>query len=216
MKSLPIESKIKELFDECLQGRSSKVLLQHELVNILYTLQESAKIKDISETIRNRGYFVVLQHLQLLNSESIYANSLRIGRFTVRLKKERRWQDTDAGVVIASVDFSRAVLPALQLRDISFYDCVFEATTLTKLKLRECRFERCNLQEAILTDAQIRTTNFSGSTFEGAILDGARIRGCSLTGCNLQYSKIRNCDFTTTKLTGCNFDSADTHGSRGL
>ncbi|KAH0948976.1 hypothetical protein HN011_005349 [Eciton burchellii] len=136
------------------------------------------------------------------------------------------------------VDFVRADLSKLDLRNINFKYAIMHHCSLAGANLSGCCFERADLSHANLKGAQLmcvkmscanlaaadlHSCNFedpagSCANMEGVNLKGANLEGSNMASVNLRVATLknavlRNCVLRSAVLAGADLESCDLSGS---
>jgi len=86
------------------------------------------------------------------------------------------------GVVLEGEDLSATRLHAVSFEGAVFREVRLVGTAWTRLRLRDVRFEHCDLSGAVWEEASLERVAFSGGRMLGAQLPEARLRHVRLTG----------------------------------
>lgn len=121
----------------------------------------------------------------------------------VTIWNEWRQQNQDA-----QIDFSRAYLRKIALREANLRSVIFQEVDLIDSDLRKADLRGARLWQARLWQADLRKANLVGADFRRADLRSANLNGADLNGADLSGADLRKADFTEANLSNAILDNA--------
>lgn len=142
------------------------------------------------------------------------------------------WADLDGGTIsdveldgctITGSRLGGSVLTRVTLRDCVIESCDLSALRLVDVRILDTRFVRCKalgVAWSIVVTSSVSSRpldmercRLDFGSFAGARLGGSRFTGCSLVEADFSGADLRGVDFTGTDLTGARFTEADLRGA---
>jgi len=148
------------------------------LVDQVHRVSRERTLERVEVGEANRLVLTLLQHIELVFR-------FRGGIFSSR-----------PALVFRELDLSHQVYTSLNLRNVTFHSCNFDACDLSRGRWLECTFTACS--------------------FEGADLERLRLGRCSFRGCSFRQASLGEAHLNQCRMLGCNLDEANLEGARGL
>ncbi len=146
--------------------KSTRILTAQLLIEWLSRVDEAEKIGEITKSIKNRHFVLLLQHLSLVcrsPGPNFWMNRFKRGNLLFK---------SQPLLVISGVDFSGLILPEFNLINTILLACKFDEADLRKSRFGGrygyCQLFGCSFRRADLSYADFRRSSLYGCSFEDA------------------------------------------------
>lgn len=102
--------------------------------------------------------------------------------------------------------------------DVEFSECVMRSLRLTggrfvRPRLRDCRFEHCELSGVVFDDAVFERVEFVDCRLSGAVLSDGRLRHVRFLRCRMDGVVLRMASTVQLSIEECQLPAADLYGT---
>jgi uncharacterized protein YjbI with pentapeptide repeats len=103
-----------------------------------------------------------------------------------------------------SLDFSNSLFQIDELKNVTFINCNFNASTWNSCNLENIKFENCTFEQSSFTSCI-----FDKTTFQSSIMDNISILSSEISNCNFFKTNLNNLTLNTTEVKLTTFDSCE-------